>query len=424
MLRFRTFLKVFFSSWLTATNELRTNKLRAFLSLLGVTIGIFSIVAVFTVLDSMEQNIRNNMASLGDEVLYVSKWPWGGGNNEEYKWWEYQERPGLTTRELEAVQNKSQATKVATLFYSKGGILASYRGHELDGVSGIVVTNGFEQLQNIDVAKGRYLNEEELNGGQYKAVLGASVYEALFPNNEDANGLHIKLDGRPFTVVGILKASGTNITGFDFDQSVIYPYKAEMLFNQINTAAGGDNTNLMIKGFDGIPIEELIGEVQGILRALHKLRPNDKDDFSINQLSQITEQLNAIFGMINLVGGIIAFFSLLVGGFGIANIMFVTVKERTRMIGLKKALGARSATILTEFLVEAVILCIFGGLIGILMVLILGMIATKALDFPIFLSFKNFLIGIGISTVVGLISGYLPARSAARLNPVVAIRSN
>jgi len=416
----RQLLRIAETSFRVAFQELKVNKLRTFLSLLGVTIGIFCIVAVFTVLDSMEKNIRSNVASLGDDVLYINKWPWmdEGG---EYKWWEYWRRPVMTTTELKAVRRKSQTARYATLCLSQQDITAKREQFEVSGITGYAVTEYFEKMQNFEIGAGRYFNGTELAGGHFTVVLGHDVYEELFPGNTDFSGKSVSFLGHKFLVAGVLKKTGDNLAGFNFDRGLIFPfYTAASIMNVADLNA---NTLLMVKAKKGIPADELSSETEGILRAVRRVAPGEKNNFSINRLSQVTERLNKVFVMIDLVGSVIAFFSLLVGGFGIANIMFVTVKERTRIIGLKKAIGARPSAILTEFLIEAVILCIIGGLIGILLVVLLGFVLTHFMHFPVTLSLKNFLVGISISTLVGLIAGYIPARAAARLDPVVAIRS-
>lgn len=401
-------------------HELRANKLRTILSLSGVTIGIFCIVAVFTVLDSMELSIRKNMASLGSDVLYVSKWPWMDSRGD-YKWWDYMRRPVLGTSELAAIESKSQTAEVTALLCSENNLTATHNQNKISGLSGYGVTKGFEKIQNFDLAQGRYLNAQELIGGQFKVVLGHNTYKSLFPHTNGFKGAYVNFLGHKFRVIGVLKKSGSNMTGINYDDGMIFSYSALASIKNLKALNAG--ITLLIKARKGIPVEELSSESEGILRAVRKLSPGERDNFSINRLSQVAERLDTLFGMINIVGSIIAFFSLLVGGFGIANIMFVTVKERTKIIGLKKAIGARYSEILFEFLLEAIILCLLGGLAGILVVLLLGSLVTYLSDFSIIFSFKNFIIGISISTIVGLISGYIPARAAARLNPVVAIRT-
>jgi len=417
----RSFFGIIFTSLKMALQELRVNKLRTFLSLLGVTIGIFCIVAVFTMLDSLEKNIRNNVASLGDDVLYINKWPWMDENGE-YRWWDFLSRPIMTQAELSAVKQQAHTVRYATLCYTHG-ITAKHDQNEVSGITAYCVTDFFEKLQNFELSQGRYFSPVELAGGNHFAVIGQEVHEELFPGGAVPIGKTISFMGQRFQVIGLLKKSGDNMAGFNFDRSVIIPYNAAATLINVTDKDASDPL-LMVKAKSGTNADEMMYEVEGILRGVHRLPPGVKNDFSINRLSQITERLNMMFATIDVVGIIIAAFSLLVGGFGIANIMFVTVKERTRIIGLKKAIGAKRMAILSEFLIEAVVLCLIGGIIGIIMVLILGWILSGMVGFAITLSLKNFMLGIGISTFVGVLSGFIPARSAARMDPVTAIRSN
>ncbi|HEY9176620.1 MAG TPA: FtsX-like permease family protein, partial [Flavipsychrobacter sp.] len=253
-------------------------------------------------------------------------------------------------------------------------------------------------------------------------VLGYEVADALFPGGGDPVGKKINFHGRGFNVVGVMRKSGQSISGFNFDRGLIYPYYAAA--SMVDVTSFNNDPTLLIKTGTDVNVQDARLEVEGALRRIRRVAPGEKNNFAVNQLSQITERLNVMFTSINMIGGVIGAFSLIVGAFGIANIMFVTVKERTKMIGLKKAIGARSRSILLEFLVEAVTLCITGGLIGIVFVLLLAVILTYAADFPVTLSLQNFFIGIGISATVGVLAGFIPARSASRLDPVAAIRSH
>jgi putative ABC transport system permease protein len=416
----RQLIQISITSFKMAFQELKVNKLRTFLSLLGITIGIFSIVAVSAVLNSLEKNIRTSVASLGDDVIYVSKMPWtdeGGG----HKWWEYLSRPVSNIKDLKTLEAKSQILRYATLLYSKGDITAKQNQYQIEGITCYAVTPHFEKMQNFEIGDGRYFNVQELNGGNNFVVLGYDVGRELFPGSNPL-GKSVTFMGRNFLVIGLMKKYGESITGFNFDRGLIISYFAAAAIDDVTSKNA--SANLIVKAKPGLSTEDLSLETEGILRALHKIGPGGKNDFSVNRLSQITDQLNVMFKMINGVGIIIALFSLLVGGFGIANIMFVTVKERTKMIGLKKAIGAKRIAILTEFLMEAVALCLFGGLIGILLVLLLSLILTYGVDFAVTLSFKNIITGILVSSAIGVLAGFIPAYRASRLNPVVAIRSN
>ena len=223
-------------------------------------------------------------------------------------------------------------------------------------------------------------------------------------------------------MTGVLKKAGQNMTGFDFDNCVIFPYF--FASSILDTRSVNNDVSVIVKAAKGRQLNEVKYEVEGVLRKIRGVRPGQKNNFAINQLSQITERINIMFNTIDVIGWVIGGISLIVGSFGIANIMFVTVKERTKIIGLKKAIGARKSSILLEFLVEAIVLCLIGGLFGIIVVVGLSLVSTYAFDFAVVLSLKNFMIGLTISVVVGILSGIIPAYSASRLDAVVAIRSN
>lgn len=414
-------VQIIYTSILQAFHELRANKLRTFLSLLGITIGIFCIIAVMTVLNSLENNLQTSMSSIGSDVLYIGRWPWMADESGEYKWWEFWRRPSMTKTELNAV-DKISSVKMATLAFNKGGQNIKRLNYEVGGIVTYAVTANFDKIQNIEIASGRYLSVSEIEGGSNTVVIGSGVHQELFPGNSDAIGKVITFNGRQFVVAGVMKEGGQNLAGFNFDNSIIYSYQTASSF--FDTRSLNYDPVLMIKAKEGFNLDDVRYEVEGVLRRVRKVRPGEANNFAVNQLSQVSKQMDVLFSSINIIGAVIGGFSLIVGAFGIANIMFVTVKERTKMIGLKKAIGARKRSILMEFLLEAVTLCIAGGLVGIILVLILSLIVTYTADFAITLSVKNFFVGVSISAVVGVLAGYIPARSASKLDPVVAIRSN
>jgi len=417
----RQTLQLIGSGFMQALQELRANKLRTFLSLSGITIGIFCIIAVLTVVDSMKSNISKSVETLGSDVLYIGRWPWTAEEGREYQWWEYLRRRSMTLRELRAVEQQVQGAQYAVLNLRMDGQTVKAQDDELTGISLYAVSENFDHIQNVDIQDGRYLSAAELNGGTAAAVIGSAVYETLFPGGSSAIGKSISVKGRKFTVTGVMKRVGQDMAGFDFDNGVILPYTA--ITSLVDVSSLTFDPTLMVKAAPGISVTDLKYEVEGVLRTVRKIRPGELNDFSINQLSQVAAQLDIMFSMVNVVGIIIAAFSLFVGSFGIANIMFVTVRERRKIIGLKKAIGAPSSVILREFLTEAMTLCMIGGLIGILIVFGLSLGLTYGADFPVLLSFKNFFVGIMVSAVIGVLAGYVPARAAARLDPVAAIRS-
>ena len=271
------------------------------------------------------------------------------------------------------------------------------------------------------MADGRYLSTAEIDGGVPSVVIGAELYESLFRSNVNPIGKNVSFLGKSYVVVGKLKKTGQNAAGFNFDNCMIISYNS--INSAIDVRSLNYDPNLMIKAKPGVALSEMQFEVEGALRAIRKVRPGEANNFAVNQLSQITARMDMMFATINTIGGLIGAISLIVGAFGIANIMFVTVKERTKYIGLKKAIGARSLFILIEFLIEAMILCILGGLIGIVLVWLLAAIVSASSDTYFSLSLQNVFIGIFTSAFVGVIAGFIPAYRASKLDPVVAIRS-
>ncbi|MBL7711694.1 MAG: ABC transporter permease, partial [Chitinophagaceae bacterium] len=338
-----------------------------------------------------------------------------------YKWWEYWRRPSMSINELKAVQNNVQEVGTATLLLTLNGRSVRYNDNDVSGFTAFAVTRDFEKLQNIEVEDGRYLNTAEVDGGVPSAVIGNELYESLFGGSVNPIGRSVSFLGKNYLIIGRLKKVGQNAAGFNFDNGLIVSFHS--VGSVIDVKSLNYDPVLMVKAKPGAVVSEMQFEVEGALRAVRKLRPGQANDFAVNKLSQITQRMDIMFGMINAVGAVIGGISLIVGAFGIANIMFVTVKERTRYIGLKKAIGARSIYILIEFLIEAVSLCIIGGLIGILMVWIIALIVSSSGDMKLSLSLQNILIGIFTSAFVGVIAGFIPAYKASKLDPVVAIRS-
>lgn len=407
-------------SFIQAIQELRLNRLRTTLSLLGISIGIFCIIAVLTVLDSMERNIRKEVATLGSDVVYINRWPWmdEGG---EYKWWDFLRRPSMGVKELKAV-NGLPHVQFATLCFSENNLTIKNNQNELSGVNVYAVMPYFENTQNLEILRGRYFSTTELEAGTACGVLGDKLYSELFPSQLNPIGTYVFYHGKKIKIIGLLKKMGQSMSGFDFDNGMLVPYYVTS--SMLDLKSLQYDPMLIVKASNEKSLEEMTYELTGVLRAVRKVKPTEANNFAINKLSQISDRLDTIFTTINVVGFVIGGFSLIVGAFGIANIMFVTVKERTKMIGLKKAIGAPAATILMEFLTEAVILCLLGGLFGIISVFLLSLLATYLADFEMVLTLKNIGIGTSISLLVGVLAGYIPAKKAAALNPVEAIRSH
>lgn len=419
-MRVKLFILVVANHFQQAFVELKGNKLRSTLSLTGITIGIFCIISVFTVLDSLKQNIKNDIASLGNDVLYIGRWPWmdEGG---VYKWWEYWQRPSMSINELKSVKQRVPEAQYSCLFLKINNHSTKFHDNELKGFGAYAVTAEFDKIQNIEINEGRYLSNSESEGGGNTVVIGSELKENLFGASIKALDKTISFLGKPYKVVGVLKKTGQNAAGIDFDNCIIISYFS--VISAIDVMSNNLDPVLLVKSSSKISLSDLQYEVSGALRSTRRVKPDAPDNFSINQLSQVSDRMDMLFALINSVGGVIGGLSLIVGAFGIANIMFVSVKERTKIIGLKMALGARSNFIMIEFLLEAVILCFIGGLIGLILVLILILLTSSFSTFHFTLSISNIVFGIFTSVIVGLIAGYLPAKRAAKLDPAVAIRT-
>jgi putative ABC transport system permease protein len=409
-------LRLIAESFAFAFQAVIINKTRTLLSLLGITIGIFSIISVFTIFDSMERAIRKSIESLGNNILYIEKWAWSMGG--DYPWWKYYQRPEPTLRDLEEIQKRSQAAAAAA-FMVTGNKQVKYLNNSIDNVTIQAVTHDFEKMMTSELGEGRYFTPIESAGGRNVAILGIKIAENLF-GNTDPVGKEIKIFGQKLAVIGVFKQAGEDMFGTSPDNMVMVP--VHWVRNFIDLREQG--TTILVLAKPNVSNDELRDELTGIMRSVRRLKPALEDNFSINETSIISKGFDQLFSVIAIVGWIIGGFSLLVGGFGIANIMFVSVKERTSQVGIQMSLGAKRYFILLQFLFEAIFLSLFGGIIGLIIILIATLILSAALDMELVLTQGNILLGIFVSSLIGLISGIFPSMSASRLNPVDAMRSN
>lgn len=411
-------LKFFKESILFAHNALISNKLRSLLTLSGVTIGIFSIISVFTLIDYLEKRIRDSVQSLGDNVVYVQKWPWTPPEGEtEYPWWRYMNRPQPTLNELKVIERKSQLSQAATFSISSQKKVI-FEDNSFDNVQILGVTHNFDKNWSFEISKGRYFSPFESSRGTNIVVLGAEVADKLF-RDEDPIGKRVKIAGRKLTVVGVMLRQGKDLFGNSLDNNAVMPLNFAK--NIFNIRSGSVQPMIIVKAIDGVEVDDLMSELEGILRAERKLKPKEGNSFALNRISIIQKQFDGLFVIINLAGWLIGGFSILVGGFGIANIMFVSVKERTRIIGIQKALGAKRKFILWQFLFESIFLSLLGGAAGLLLILIFILIANSVMDLAVPLTFWNIFRGLFISVFLGVISGFIPANKASKMDPVEAI---
>ncbi len=415
----KVLLKIIYESVVQAFQSLVGNKLRTFLSLLGITIGIFCIIAVKSAVDSLEGSIKSGFEELGSDVIYVQTMPWNEDPGQNY--WKYAKRPEPSYKDYTSISDKSKLSEFVAYTVFTGGKTIKYKSSSVSNAFIMGSTYDYKDMQSIDIEKGRYFTQQEYNSGSNKIILGYQVAQALF-NTLEPVGKEIKLFGQKYVVIGVLKSEGENMFNIlNFDEVMWVSFNNLKRF--VNT---NENSNvgklLSVKARPEADVEELKGELTSILRASRRLKPTEGENFALNELSMLSQVLDAVFSMLNFVGFIIGIFALIVGMFSVANIMFVSVKERTNIIGIKKALGAKRSIILLEFLIESVILCLIGGIFGLVVVFgILKFISTQ-IPFELIVSATNVSWGIGASVIVGIISGIIPAIMASKLDPVVAMR--
>ncbi|MCF8230567.1 MAG: ABC transporter permease [Bacteroidales bacterium] len=394
-----------------------SNKVRTILTLLGITIGIFAVISVFTVFDSLERELRSSINQFGTKVLFIQKWPWSVGQSD-YPWWKYMNRPQPSVEEQERIINQAATVKYAAFMTNVDrNVELGSAAVESTMISG--VSYQYSEVMAFDVQRGRYFTRLETNAGRNVALIGSKIKNALFGDVE-AVGKEIKVSGRKVTVIGVLKEEGEDPFGESHDWQVLVPVNYLRRLADLRDVG----STIMVKGKDRVSIEEMKAEIRGIMRSARRLKPGAEDNFAVNETSILTQGFDQFFGVVSMVGWLIGGFSLLVGGFGIANIMFVSVKERISQIGIQKSLGAKKYFILLQFLFEAVFLSLIGGMFGLLFVF-LGAVLANSFDAGIHfvLTAGNIILAIGVSGIIGLMAGLIPAFQASRLDPVEAMRS-
>lgn len=409
---------LFKESLLFAWQSLTSNKLRSFLSLLGITIGIFAIILVFTIVDGLESNIRGSLQSLGNNVVYIQKWPWSFG--PDYPWWKYINRPTPQYYELDELQRKCRTTEA--IAYRLGARkTVKYRSNSIQNAVVAGISHDFYKIKSFDLSAGRYFTQNETEAGYRLVLIGAKIAEGLF-GNEDPLGKEIKIAGQKAAIIGVIKKEGESLLGNSFDYQVLMPFNFARYI--LDTRSENSDPTIYVKAKPNISNAEMMDELTGVLRGLRRLKPLAEPNFALNETSLLTQGFDSLFDIIGTAGWIIGGFSILVGGFGIANIMFVSVRERTNLIGIQKSLGAKNIFILFQFLGESVLLSSIGGFLGLLITYVITELGKGAIDMDIGLSSTNIILGFTISVLIGIISGFIPAYNASQLDPVEAIRTN
>jgi putative ABC transport system permease protein len=418
-------LKIIAESFVLAIKELYSTKLRSFLSLLGITIGILCLISVFSAVDSLEKNLRSSIDSLGGDIIYVNKWPWI--MTEDYPWWKFVNRPEVSREDFYALQGNMKTAESMALWRWVNTGTISYGSDYIENISIFGVSEDYVNVRDIEFEVGRYLSEFEFQNAQNKTFIGYALAVSLFDNPLKAIGKTITFNGVKLEVVGVMKKEGQDVLGinasFGLDNTL---YVGDRFADTYINSPFSSNPSILVKPREGMATEEVEAELAGRMRIVRKLNPQQDDNFALNKISVITGVFDQLFGFVYWAGFIIGIFSIVVGAFGIANIMFVSVKERTPMIGIKKALGARKSYILFEFIVEAVLLCLLGGLVGLLLVFglfqLIDAVALSDSDFSFVISKSNVALGLIISVSAGLLAGIIPAVTASNMKPVDAIR--
>ena len=414
----RRVLEILGSSLNLTWQEFKSHKIRTLLSLTGVAFGIFCIISVLATVDSLERQVQKDIQALGTNTVYIDKWVYAGG--PDYPWWRYVKRPSPSYDEMLILKQKVPAAASVAFNISAN----SYVGYENDVINNVNyygITEDFINIQPVEIELGRYLQPADYDFAANVIVMGYTIAETLFGKAEKAVGNTVILkEGKRAFIVGLIKKQGKSfVGGWEYDNSILMPLGFMKQIVREKTSS----PIIMVQGRQSVPMEQLRDELTGAMRSIRKLKPTQEDDFALNDIDAFSSFASEIFGGINKGGWFIASLSLIVGMFGVANIMFVTVRERTSQIGLKKAIGAKRSVILTEFLLESVFLCIMGGLLGLSIVFALTLASKAIFGFTVFIAPGILVLAVSICTIVGVLAGIIPASIAAKMDPVVAIRS-
>lgn len=384
--------------------------------MLGMVIGIFLIIFIGAAVDALKKNINDSISRLGDEVIFVHKWPWEGGFN--YPFWKYLMRPQPNPREAFLLQERLENIAFVS-FQAESNAQVRSSKFSIESAPIYGQAEGMNRVSPLDIEKGRSFSEMEILTGRDVCIIGPEVAENLFPGAQPI-GQTLRIGARKFAVIGLTKTQGESLIDIGEDGRIYVPFGSFKALFGVN--GSGIHREIVVKPKLGVPRARVKNELMGAMRGIRKIHPLEEEDFTLNEASMIAKETAGITNVLNLVALLIGGMAILVGGFGVANILFVSVKERIPQIGLQKALGAKRSFILWQFLFEAISLSMLGGLLGLLLVYLSALGVRSFSDFEMVLSFDNVVRGLWVSSLVGLIAGIAPAWSASKLPPVEAIR--
>lgn len=401
----------FIEGFKIALSSLWANKMRAVLTTTCIVIGIVSVTAMNTITDGVDRAFEDSMDMLGRNVVFVEKWPWGFGG--EYKWWEYRNRRELDVAYADKIKTLvSSASEVSANVFRGTSVRYEDRTTESVGVAG--ATASYFNTAGLNIEDGRPFNEADEQRAAKVVVLGASVAEVLFPDS-DPIGKRVRIRGQKFMVIGILEKQGNFLGMEDMDNQILIPISAMASIFDIR-----NNVRLSVQ----FPSEEAMAdgeyEVIGAMRQIRGLDPMDDNDFAINKAGLFEQEFQGMKMVIYGIGIFLTGLALFVGGIGVMNIMFVSVKERTKEIGIRKAVGAQPWEIRLQFLMESIVICLFGGVVGV--ILSVGITQLINQFFVAYMDWTTVLNAILICTFVGVLFGYLPSNKAAKSHPIESLR--
>lgn len=407
-----------------ALKAIGSNRTRAFLTMLGVATGIFAITSILAMVNSLKYSITENLSALGNTTLFVHNWPWADAGDE---WYKYFNRPRVSYEEYERLRLELDPQQVEALFFQatvRGETARAY-GRSISGITVAAATQDVSIVRDFSFQEGRYLSAIEFNLNAPVCIVGATIAENLFPN-ESAVGKYLRVRNKRLRIVGVLEKVGSSLFGPDGDDEMLFiPYGLASRIYNLSRRSVDKVITVKIADYEEMPYME--SEIRGAIRAARGLKPAVEDNFSINKQESVIQRVDEVFGYLEKGGWAISVFSILIGGFSIGLIMYISVRERTNEIGIQKALGATRGFILYQFLTEALFICLLGGGLGLLAVLGLTeavqvLVERAELAMNIALHRSEIFIGLGLSAGCGIISGFVPALIAALIDPVIAIR--